>query len=132
MNAEDEQDIRTVMAATTDLWIAHDMDRWGQFFTEDADFVAHSGQWWTSRQDNVEGHRDVPEAVVRQKHNYSQRVESVDEVADGVALVHTRWDWPDHTAPGAQPHNRAGIITYLLIRRSRRWLIRAVHNTRTA
>lgn len=132
MNLKDRQDIRAVMAATTDLWVAHDMDGWGRYFTEDVDFVAHSGLWWTSRQDNVEGHRNVPESVVRQKHNYTQRVEAIDEIAPGVALVHTRWDWPDHVQPGAQAQDRSGIISYVLVENDERWLIRSAHNTRVS
>ncbi|OBB96820.1 SgcJ/EcaC family oxidoreductase [Mycolicibacterium peregrinum] len=132
MNLKERQDIRAVMAATTDLWVAHDMDGWGRYFTEDADFVAHSGLWWTSRQSNVEGHRDVPESVVRQKCNYTQQVESIDEIAPGVALVHTRWDWPDHVQPGAQAQDRSGIISYVLVENDGRWLIRSAHNTRVS
>lgn len=132
MNAKDQQEIRTVMAATTELWIAHDMDGWGRYFTEDADFVAHSGLWWTSRAENVEGHRDVPESVVRQKQNYTQRVETIDRIAPGVALVHTRWDWPGHVQPGAEAQNRSGIISYVLVEHDGRWLIRSAHNTRVS
>ncbi|MGV0741741.1 SgcJ/EcaC family oxidoreductase [Mycolicibacterium sp. XJ870] len=130
MDANDERDIKAVMATTTDLWIAHDMDGWGQNFTEDADFVTHTGLWWTSRLDNVEGHKDVPETVVGQKHNYNQQVKSIAEIAPGVALVHTHWGWPDHIQPGAQAQDRAGIITYVMVKRNGRWLIRAAHNTR--
>lgn len=132
VNANDEQEIRAVMATTTDLWIAHDMDGWGRYFTEDADFVAHSGTWWTSRDANVEGHRDVPESVVRQKRNYTQRVEAIDEIAPGVALVHTHWDWPDHVQPGATAQDRSGIISYVLVDNDGRWLIRSAHNTRVS
>ncbi|MDV3126713.1 SgcJ/EcaC family oxidoreductase [Mycobacterium sp. 21AC1] len=130
MNANDELDITAVMSEATKLWIAHEMDRWGEYFTDDADFVAHSGLWWASRRDNVDGHKDVPDAVVAQKRNYTQRLQSIAEVADGVALVHTRWHWPNHVAPGAQAHDRAGIITYVLVKRDGRWLIRAAQNTR--
>lgn len=119
-----------MIAATTDLWIAHDMDGWGEYFTEDADFVAHSGRWWTSRRDNVEGHKDVPDTVVGQKRNYTQRIEAIADVAPGVALVHTRWEWPDHVQPGARSEDRTGIISYVMAKRGGRWLIRAAHNTR--
>ncbi|MFV8053231.1 SgcJ/EcaC family oxidoreductase [Mycobacterium sp. 48b] len=132
MNAKDQRDIRAVMDAATDLWVAHDMEGWGRYFTEDADFVAHSGLWWTSRADNVEGHRDVPESVVQQKRNYTQRVEAIAEIAPGVALVHTRWDWPDHAQPGASPENRSGIISYVVVQGDGRWLIRSAHNTRVS
>lgn len=128
MNIKDQQDIVDVMVATTDLWRAHEMEAWGRYFTEDADFVAHSGLWWTSLADNVEGHRDVPASVVARKHHYSQRVESVAEVVPGVALVHTRWDWPD---PDGSVGHRAGVITYILVQRDGRWLIRAAHNSRS-
>ncbi|WP_135453344.1 SgcJ/EcaC family oxidoreductase [Mycobacterium sp. DL99] len=132
MNAKDQQDIGAVMSAATDLWVAHDMDGWGRLFTEDADFVAHSGLWWTSRGANVDGHRDVPEAVVRQKRNYTQRVEAIAEIVPGVALVHTRWDWPDHVQPGAGAEDRSGIISYVLVEHDGRWLIRSAHNTRVS
>ncbi|MHC9293229.1 YybH family protein [Mycobacterium sp. LTG2003] len=132
MNAKDEQDIRAVIAVITDLWIAHDMDGWGEHFTEDSDFVAHSGRWWASRGDNVDGHKDVPESVVGQKRNYRQQVESVADVAPGAAVVHTRWSWPDHVQPGADPQDRSGIITYVMVKRNDRWLIRAAHNTRVS
>src|SRR5690606_33380450 len=100
----------------------------GRYFTEDADFIAHSGLWWTSRRDNVEGHQDVPADVIAGKTHYTQQVESVAEVAPGVALVHTRWNWPD-PEPGAR--DRAGVISYLLVQRDGRRLIRAAHNTRS-
>lgn len=120
------------MDAATDLWVAHDMEGWGRYFTEDADFVAHSGLWWTSRDDNVAGHLDVPEAVVGQKHNYTQRVEAIAEITPGVALVHTRWDWPGHVPAGAQPEDRSGIISYVVVEHDGRWLIRSAHNARVS
>ena len=132
VNAKDQQEIRAVIDAATDLWVAHDMEGWGRYFTEDADFVAHSGLWWTSRDDNVAGHLDVPEAVVGQKHNYTQRVEAIAEITPGVALVHARWDWPGHAPAGAQPEDRSGIISYVLVEHDGRWLIRSAHNTRVS
>lgn len=132
MNAKDEQDVKAVIAATTDLWIAHDMDRWGEYFTDDSDFVAHSGRWWNSRDANVAGHKDVPESVVAQKRNYRQRVVSIADVAPGAVLVHTHWSWPDHVQPGSDAEDRSGIITYVMVKRNGQWLIRAAHNTRVS
>jgi uncharacterized protein (TIGR02246 family) len=133
MNASDEQDIKAVMEATTDLWIRHDMDAWGAYFTDDADFVAHSGLWWPSREANVAGHKDVPASVIDQKRNYKQEVVAVAEVAPDVALVHTRWSWPDFQPLTADaPEPRAGLISYVLVKLAGRWLIRAAQNTRLA
>jgi uncharacterized protein (TIGR02246 family) len=130
MDANDEHDIRAVMAATTDLWIRHEIDSWGAYFTEDADFVTHRGVWWISRQENVAGHKNVPAGVIDQKKNYTQDVVTIQEITPDVALVHTRWEWPDHLQPGAEvAQDRGGIITYVLVKRQGRWLIRAAHNT---
>ncbi|WP_017601517.1 YybH family protein [Nocardiopsis lucentensis] len=131
MNERDTQEIRDLLAAHTRLWIDHEMDAWGEYFTEDADFVTHRGLWWRSRRENVEGHEDVPASVLGQKANYSQEVVSVQGIAPGVALVHTLWTWPGHRLPaGGEPEDRRGVITYVLVRRGAGWRIRAAHNTR--
>ncbi|WP_209899068.1 SgcJ/EcaC family oxidoreductase [Nocardia goodfellowii] len=100
-------------------------------FTADCDFITHRGVWWRSREENVRGHEDVPESVLAQKKNYSQTIIGIHPLAPGVMLVHTEWAWPDHVLPGASAgEDRRGLITAVLVKRSGRWLIRAVHNTR--
>jgi hypothetical protein len=42
-----------------------------------------------ARDENVDGHNDIPESIVAQK-NYSQNVTKIREVVPDVALVHTR------------------------------------------
>lgn len=132
MHQDDEQSIRAALAAHTDLWVRHDMDRWGEYFTEDSDFITHRGIWWRSRRENVAGHKDVPASVLRQKKNYTQEIVSIREVTPEVALVHTRWSWPEHVLPAAGiAEDRAGLITLVMVKRQGAWLIRAAHNTRT-
>ncbi|MCT2589691.1 SgcJ/EcaC family oxidoreductase [Streptomyces sp. N2-109] len=132
MNEADEREIRRTLASYTGLWVRHEMDAWGELFTEDSDFITHRGIWWTSRQENVAGHKDVPGSVLDQKENYSQEVVSIQGVTPEVALVHTAWDWPGHRLPGAEtPEDRRGLITLVLVRQpTGAWLIRAAHNTR--
>ncbi|GAA1547888.1 hypothetical protein GCM10009678_33170 [Actinomadura kijaniata] len=130
MDQADERDIRDTVATYTDLWVRHRMDEWGALFTEDSDFITHRGLWWRSRRENVAGHEDVPASVVEQKKSYTQEVLSVQDVAPGVALVHTAWRWPDHRPPGAAPEDRRGIVTLVMVKRDGSWLIRAAHNTR--
>ncbi|MGX2994552.1 YybH family protein [Streptomyces sp. JNUCC 64] len=128
---QDERDIRKTLDVYTDLWKRHEMDAWGELFTEDSDFITHRGLWWTSREANVAGHKDVPPEVLAQKANYGQEVVGVQAVAPDVALVHTVWSWPEHRLPGAgEPEDRRGLVTLLMVRRDGRWLIRAAHNTR--
>ncbi|WP_280386904.1 SgcJ/EcaC family oxidoreductase [Nocardia wallacei] len=130
MDHDDEQAIRTALKEHTDLWIRHDMDEWGTFFTEDSDFITHRGIWWRTRRENVAGHKDAPASVITQKQNYTQTIVDIQEIAPTVALVHTAWTWPDHRLPGADPEDRRGFITLVLVKRDDTWLIRAAHNTR--
>ncbi|WP_017626076.1 SgcJ/EcaC family oxidoreductase [Nocardiopsis chromatogenes] len=132
MDEHQRQEIRDLIAEHTRLWIAHDMDAWGAYFTEDADFITHRGLWWRTRQENVEGHKDVPDSVIAQKAAYTQEVVSIRPLAPDTALVHTVWTWPEHRLPdGRPPEDRGGLITLVLVRRDGAWLIRAAHNTRT-
>lgn len=122
-----------MLADYTELWVRHEMQEWGRYFTDDSDFIAHSGVWWQSRRDNVLGHTDIPDSAIEQKHNYTQEVLRVAEVTPDVALVHTRWRWSDFTAPGeSAAQDRTGLITLVLVKRRQGWLIRAAHNTRVA
>ena len=112
-------------------WRDDDMEAWGRLFTEDADFVTHTGVWWRSRHDNVVGHEAVPEDVARQKVRYTFDGAEVSAITPEVALVHATWRWPGFVAsPGEPPADRSGIVTMVLVARDGRWLIRSSHNTR--
>ncbi|GAA5063567.1 SgcJ/EcaC family oxidoreductase [Nocardia callitridis] len=131
MDDNDERRIRAMLATQTTLWRRHEMDEWGSFFAEGADFISHAGTWWKSREQNIDGHKDVPESVVPQKLNYSMTVASVREVAPQVVVAHTLWGWPDFLAPSADAaQHRRGIITSVLVKRQGQWLIEAAQNTR--
>ncbi|RDI55822.1 SgcJ/EcaC family oxidoreductase [Nocardia mexicana] len=131
MDQDDDRAIRSALAEYTDLWIRHEMDEWGRFFTEKSDFITHRGIWWRTRQDNVAGHKDAPDSVIRQKRNYTQEIADIQEIAPNVALVHTTWAWPDHRLPGTnQAEDRHGLITLVMVKHTGTWLIRAAHNTR--
>ncbi|WP_028925190.1 SgcJ/EcaC family oxidoreductase [Pseudonocardia acaciae] len=132
MDEVDERDIRNTLATYTDLWVRHEMDGWGELFTEDSDFITHRGIWWRSRRENVTGHKDVPDSVLAQKKNYTQEIVSIRAVTSDVALVHTAWSWPGLVVPPADaPEDRGGLVTLVMVRRGGNWLIRAAQNTRT-
>ncbi|MFD5557348.1 SgcJ/EcaC family oxidoreductase [Streptomyces sp. NPDC127068] len=132
MDETDERDVRRLLAEYTELWIQHRMEEWGELFTEESDFITHRGIRWTSRQQNVVGHQDVPEVILAQKENYAQEVVSIRGITPDVALVHTVWTWPGLRLPSADgPEDRRGLVTLVLVKqRTGEWLIRAAHNTR--
>ena len=125
--------IRELLETYQARWRRHDMRAWGALFTHDADFVTHAGILWSSNAENVAGHEAVPASVIEQKGRYELRVSSIRLLADGIALVHAHWYWPEFVPPtGGPAANVQGIITMILVRRDGRWLIRASHNTRIA
>lgn len=131
-----DSDIRAiddVLAAYVDAWRRDDMEAWGRLFTDDSDFVTHTGLWWGSRQENVAEHRAVPASVSEQKPRYTLDALKTSFLAPDIALVHARWAWPAFVPePGQEPADRSGIITMVMVRRGSTWLIRVSHNTRAS
>ena len=138
--SSDEAAIRRVIDAYVETWNRHDMDAWGQLFTEDVDYVNRGGGWWRSNRDNVEGHRVIHAGIVRRgdRADLEARVASVSLLADDVALVHvqTRLRTDPAMAAGAERGSADGegwapgaIMTVVMVRRDERWLIRALQNT---
>ncbi len=76
-------------------------------------------------------HKAVAAWIHAEKPKYDLRVADIVALADGVALVHARWEWPGFTDPAAAaPIDRAGHITMVMTRQTDgRWLIRASQNT---
>lgn len=123
--------IRELLDTYLATWRRHDMRAWGSLFTDDADFVTHTGLWWKSNAENVAGHEAVPASVIEQKARYELRVSAIRLLDDDVALVHANWSWPGFVPPtGGQAADVGGIITMILVRRDGRWRIRASHNTK--
>jgi uncharacterized protein (TIGR02246 family) len=107
------------------------MDAWGRHFTDDADFVTHTGGWWKSNQENVAGHKEVPDSVIAQKARYRLVAAKISFLKPDVALVHATWEGPGSIpSPAEAPVDRKGIITMVMTKPERRWLIRASQNTR--
>lgn len=123
--------IDDLLSAYVAAWREDDMDAWGRLFTDDSDFVTHTGLWWRSRHESVAGHKAVPAEVSRQKARYELRAVETSFLAPEIALVHAIWEWPGFVeSAGEAPADRSGIITMVMVNRDRGWLIRASHNTR--
>ncbi len=124
-------EVENLLATYVETWRRHDMDAWGALFTDNADVISHTGKWAKSNRENVEGHKAIPDTVVRQMANYSLRPVEIAFPEPGIALVHAIWEWPGFIqSPGEKPADREGILTMLVRRREGKWLIRASQNTR--
>ena len=127
----DEDAINNTLADYVAAWHRNDMDAWGELFTKDCDFVTNTALRWKGCDENVAGHKAVPAWVHAEKPKYDLRVADIVPLADGVTLVHARWEWPGFTDPsGPEPIDRAGHITMVMTKQvDGRWLIRASQNT---
>ena len=115
-------------------WRSADLSAWADLFTADCDFVGWTGTWWRSRAENLAGHEEAREVIASQRSRYDLTIERLAFPSDGTALLHVRWTWAHFLSPDgtAAPHDRAGLISMLLVREPDAWRIRSSHNTRIA
>lgn len=66
----------------------------------------------------------------KQKMTYKLTLAKIHFLKPDIALVHANWEWPGFTSPLGE-ENRKGIITMVLVKQDRGWLIRASQNTRS-
>lgn len=131
MPSTDKEAINHILSTYLKTWGKHDIDTWGRLFTDDADFVTHSGDWWKSNQENIAGHKAIPDTVSKQKTRYKLDAAKISFLKPDIALVHATWEWPSFMhSSGEVPVDRKGIITMVMIKQEGKWLIRASQNTR--
>jgi uncharacterized protein (TIGR02246 family) len=131
MTHADVQAIRALLARYLECWRRADIENWSDLFTEDSDFISWSGLWWRTRDQVIAGHRAVTDFIRAQQARYQFESCQIHPLAPTVALVHALWFWPDFKErQEAQPEDRAGILTMVLIRTESGWRIRASQNTR--
>lgn len=128
----EERSIQAVLTAYEAAWNKHDMAAWGKLFTDDVDYVNRDGRLWKGNEANLAGHRAVHEMLKtqNQKMNWTVAVKQIRYLSPGIALVHAGWEWPSFRLPsGIELKDFRGILTLVMVKRERRWLIRALHNT---
>jgi len=128
----EEAAINRVVARYVETWNSHDMDAWGQLFTEDVDYVNRAGGWWRGNDANVENHKLIHAELAKHNTTYSASVSKIRFLTPEIALVHATW-----TMAGLAPKQGdtsgefKGILSMVMIKRSEAWLIRAAQNTVT-
>jgi uncharacterized protein (TIGR02246 family) len=118
-------------AAFQAAWNAHDMEAFGALFHADASFVNRFAHLVRGRDGIVDLHRGVHETVYRDSILQNELID-VDEIAEGVAVVHF---WSRLTTGEAHPAGRQDVDTLLqavLTRRDGEWRIQAAENVTLA
>ncbi len=128
----DEEAITQVLATYVDTWNKHDMKAWGKLFTDDVDYVNRAGGWWKGNEENVEGHELIHDELRKQKTTYKATVAKISFLKADIAVVHATWEMTHYARPsGEKVEDFKGIITIVMVKQGRKWLIRAVQNTVT-
>jgi uncharacterized protein (TIGR02246 family) len=108
-------------------WNAHDMTAFGALFHQDATFVNRFATFTRGADEIVALHRGIHETVYRDSTLENELI-AVDEVADGVAVVHFWSRLATGPAHPAGPHQIDTLILAVVTRRRGEWRIQAAEN----
>ena len=130
LNAQsDEQAIRNVVARFELAWNNHDMNALGSLTTEDVDFVNVAGLHWKGRSQVVKEH--ALRHLIRFKNSVMSCTDiGVQLIQPDIALVHFNWQTKGDLDFDLKPWPpRKGIFSWLLVKTSGKWFLRAAQNT---
>ena len=128
-DGEAEKGNRDLAKAFEAAWNSHDMDAFGRLLTDDVDWV------------NVDGYRGRGRDVVQQGHVRVHATKFKDSVitvqstetallSPTIAIVHVKWGMRgDRNNDGTERKPREGLFTWVTIKDSDGWRIRASHNS---
>jgi uncharacterized protein (TIGR02246 family) len=126
--AAEESAVRTLVPRWQQAWNAHDMKALGALFAEDADFVNVGARHWKGRAEIEAQH--AARASQFADSVWSTGETTVQLLASDMALVHVTWGLKgDRNPDGTSREPREGVFTWLVVKRSGDWLIRAAQNT---
>lgn len=125
----DEQAVRALAAQFETAWSGHDMNILGSITTEDVDFVNVAGAHWKGREDVVRQHARLHLTMFKDSVWTTDTVR-VQFLRSDTALVHIDWGMRGDLNPDGTPRQpRGGIFTWLVVKDSGAWKVRAAHNT---
>lgn len=108
-------------------WNAHDMDRFGALFHDDATFVNRFASYWRGRDEIVAQHRFIHESVYRNSV-LTFDTPDVDAIGEDVAVLHIWSRLSVGAAHPAGPHLVDTLIMAVATRRDGTWRIKAGEN----
>ena len=123
------ESVKRLTASWEGAWNRHDMGALASLVAEDVDFVTVGGNWLKGRAQFTEHH------AAGHRMQFAESVWSTRDVhvklrGPRMAVAHVEWALRGDRDPGGSPRQpRRGIFTWLVERRSGRWLITAAQNT---
>jgi uncharacterized protein (TIGR02246 family) len=128
MHIIDTSALAEVFAQLEQAWNEADAERFGEFFTDDADFVNVHGEHCRGVVPIVEGHNVIFDTVYKDsKVTYS--VVQCEPISDGWLLGHVRTSLEVPAGPLQGRHT--SIITVVAVETESGLKVRAFHNTFT-
>jgi len=151
-NPEQSQEdvaVSRVVHEYAEAWNEHDMNRLGQLFAPDADFVNVGGYRWKGREALQKNHAYMHGTIAAgdrsgvtglpERHGAFKKSTFVFTNIDvklpttNVAIAHATWRLTGHGVSGTTgtTEPRTGIMTFVLVRNADLWKISAAQNTET-
>jgi uncharacterized protein (TIGR02246 family) len=121
-----------LVAGVEAAWNAHDMTRFAECFSEEADFVNVGGWWWRGRQE-IEQNHAVLHSTLFKDSTMSLQLAAYKQVSPKIAVVHVKWVMEGHAQSGVEQtaDARLGIWSWVTRVRDGRAEIVSAHNTDT-
>jgi uncharacterized protein (TIGR02246 family) len=127
-SAADGSAVRELAARWEQAWNHHDMKQLASLMTDDADFVNVGARHWKGRPEIEAEHSSrLPQF---RDSVWSTNSIAVQFLEPGLGLVHVNWTMKGDREPdGTLRSPRSGLFTWVVVKRSGEWLIRAAQNT---
>lgn len=130
-NNADRKAVETIAASFQNAWNRHDMDALASLMAEDVDYVTVVGarEWEKGRKEFKERHTEVHQTMFRNSV-LTIKETHVKFLRPDIAIAHVLWETKGDVVPDRKPGEaRAGIFTWVVEKRSGKWLIIASQNT---
>ena len=122
-----DDELRQLTQGFEDAWNAHDMDRFGILFHDDASFVNRFATYWRGRKAIVEGHRTI-HATVYADSTLAIDLPDVDRIGPDVAILHFWTRLSAGARHPAGPHQSDTLVMAVVTRREGKMAFQAAEN----
>ncbi|MCI0391997.1 MAG: SgcJ/EcaC family oxidoreductase [Acidobacteria bacterium] len=130
-NAADRKAIEAIAASFQDAWNRHDMEAMASLVAEDVDYVTVVGArgWEKGREEFKDQHAAVHQTFFKDSV-WTTKETHVKFIRPDIAIAHVLWETKGDVVPDRKPGEaRRGIFTWVVEKRSGKWLIIAAQNT---